>query len=213
MAKFLVSTTPPIATRRAVAPLWAALVQPGATFAQLAASEHGQVWLPLGSALLTFYLHTFVLTIVQSAPLDWRFASGVLNILVGWPLRVALLYGIARWIAGPPALRPLAILSAWATLPLTLRSAEQTLYLLTTGHPVIHPGLAGLLAGVDPALPLVKLGAFALGWLDLFTLWHLALLVVAVRIGAGAAASRAIITVAFYSGFFLLAGGLLALLF
>ena len=214
MAKFLVSTTvQPISTGRAFAPLWAVLLQPVATFTQLAASVHGQVWLPLGSALLAFYLHTFVLTTLQPAPLDWRFVGGVLTLLVGWPLRAALLYGIAQWVAGQAALRPLVILSAWATLPLTLRSAEQTLYLIVTSHPVAQPGLAGLLAEADAALPLVKLGYGVLGWIDLFTLWHLALLVVAVRIGAGVTTGRAMATVALYSGLFLLAGCLAALLF
>jgi hypothetical protein len=169
------------------------------------------VWLPLGGALLAFYLHTFVLVALQSAALDWRFAGGVINILVGWPLRMLLLAALTRLLQGRPAFGPLLWLSAWATLPLTLRSAGQTLYLLVTGHPVAQPGLAGLLAGADPALPLVKLGAFVLGWIDLFTLWHLALLVVAVRIGAGVTTGRAIATVGLYCGLFLLMGSLAAL--
>jgi hypothetical protein len=82
---------------------------------------------------------------------------------------------------------------------LTLRSAGQTLYLLITGHPVAQPGLAGLLAGADAALPLVKLGYFVLGWIDLFTLWHLALLVVAVRIGAAVSVRTASRIVVLYS--------------
>lgn len=200
MSKQLVSTTvQPISVGRVFAPLWAALVQPVATFGQLTASPYGQVWLPLGGALLAFYLHTFVLVALQSAALDWRFAGGVINILVGWPLRMLLLAALTRLRQGRPAFGPLLWLSAWATLPLTLRSAGQTLYLLVTGHPVAQPGLAGLLAGADPALLLVKLGAFVLGWIDLFTLWHLALLVVAVRIGAAVSVRTASRIVVLYS--------------
>jgi hypothetical protein len=174
-------------------------VQPVATFGQLTANPYGQVWLPLGGALLAFYLHTFVLVALQSAALDWRFAGGVINILVGWPLRMLLLAALTRLRQGRPAFGPLLWLSAWATLPLTLRSAGQTLYLLVTGHPVAQPGLAGLLAGADTALPLVKLGYFVLGWIDLFTLWHLALLVVAVRIGAAVSVRTASRIVVLYS--------------
>ena len=200
MSKLLVSTTvQPISVGRVFAPLWAALVQPAATFGQLTASAYGQVWLPLGGALLAFYLHTFVLVALQSAALDWRFAGGVLNILVGWPLRMLLLAALTRLRQGRPAFGPLLWLSAWATLPLTLRSAGQTLYLLITGHPVAQPGLAGLLAGADTALPLVKLGYFVLGWIDLFTLWHLALLVLAVRIGAAVSMGKGCLIVMFYS--------------
>jgi len=157
------------------------------------------VWIaPIGLALFFFYARFFILTGLRAPHPDWILMRGVAGILLGWPLCAALLYLLSRWIGGFPHFASLLILGAWASLPLTLRSAVQGVYMLITGDIIASPGLTGLFQDGVP-------GSLAEGWqwagyilagrLDIYTLWWLALLVVSVRIGAGLPLRRSLLVV------------------
>ena len=182
---WLVEVQPMPTTSMAAGMFWVWL-RPRAVL--LRAAGTGQSWIaPIGLALIFFYARFFVLAHLGMPQLDRALLQGVAGIFLGWLVTAGFLCGVSQIVGGRPALVPMLTMSAWATLPLTLRSAVQAIYTLATGELVRHPGLAGLLQdrGLDlsPALG-VQLGEILLGRLDLYTLWWLGLLVVTVSVGA-----------------------------
>ena len=173
-------------------------LHPRAALAGLAAGS-GWSWLaPIGIGLLVFYTRIFTLAYVGERFMYEALMAGAAGIVVGWPVCAALLYALTALTGSRPGFVPLLLLCAWATLPLTLRSALQVIYMLSAGQPLGQPGLAGLLAGMDASHWTVRTGQLVLGQLDLFTGWHLGLLALAVSVAVGVSISRALIVVGMY---------------
>lgn len=188
--------------------------QPPALLTRLAAGPGWLFLVPVGMALLFFYGRFFTLVLMQAPRSEWALMGGVGGILIGWPVRALVLYALSKQFQGCPSFVPLLNLSAWATLPLTLRDAVQVLYMVSMGRLLIYPGLSGLLVQNDTATTtgLEKAGHFLLGKLDLYAICYLVLLVVAVRIGAQVSKPKAVLIVALYSILILVATGFVALL-
>jgi len=116
---------------------------------------------------------------------------------------VALLYGASRWLGSQPDLDAFVQMIAWSSLPFTVRNLVQLLYMISTGDLIHHPGLSGLLtvadgSGSGPSLLYQLLGTF-----DLYSLWHLLLVLVTVQIAARLTLPKTLIVVAFYGSCFL----------
>ena len=113
---------PKISTLTALCRIW---LRPRSVLMNVALFGGGSWILPIGLALFFFYAHFAVLAYLRVPHLDWALIHGVAGILVGWPLCAAFLYTLSRQVGGRPEFVSLLAMSAWATLPLTLRNLVQ----------------------------------------------------------------------------------------
>ena len=194
----------PLRLPRAACALW---VRPRLALASLVV---GPVWswaLPIGLALLLFYTRIFLLAFLGVELTEWALLGGVGAILLGWPLRTAILYSLSSLFGGQPLLFPLLVMSAWATLPLTLRTLVEVIYMLGTGQFLAYPGLSGLLSQqmlVDPAASWVLATlTMLLGKIDLYSLLYFIFLAYTISIGARLTLSRALVVATTYAIFML----------
>lgn len=131
-------------------------------------------------------------------------AGGLGGILVGWLVRAALLHVISLALGGQQGFGHVYRTAAWASFPLILREAVQALAALFTGQAVKGAGLAGLLASDGQT---VTLPAIVLGRIDLFTIWYVVLLVIAMSAAGKLTRGKASVVVGAYA-LLSLAGGL-----
>lgn len=151
-------------------------------------------------------------------------AGGLAVILIGWALRALILQVSSLAMGGRQSFGQVYRLSAWAAFPLILRDAVQAAYMLLSRELVTGPGLSGLIdqGGTGSNGGAVN-GLFALGGqamslpgvvlskIDLYTLWFLALLVVAMQVGGNLKRGKAMLVVGIYALLALLPGLLAAL--
>lgn len=191
-----VAAPAPMRLRTALVAIW---LQPRKVLASLAYGSSWSWLAPIGLALLIFYGRLFTLALLHDPAVKLALVQGFVGILLGWPLCAALLYTLSKVVGGRPAFITLLILCAWATLPLTLRNVAQIIYLVTTGQPLLYPGLSGLLAAMDTTHWTVQLGQLLLMRLDLYTLWHLGLLARTVQLGAQISFRKAMFVIGLYA--------------
>ena len=108
--------------------------------------------------------------------------------VAGWLIWAAALYLASMALGGRSSFGQMFPVTVWAGLPYALRGLIQTIYVLTSGQLIAHPGLSGLVQpersvaeviGSPPGTGQRLLSAL-LGRVDLFMIWHMILLVVAV---------------------------------
>jgi hypothetical protein len=146
--------------------------------------------------------------IPQSTIIAPALIAGLSAILLGWLLRAALLHIGSMALGGRQGFGVLYRVSAWAGLPLVLRDAVQAVYMQLTHELIQGPGLSGLVA--SPAEPTVNglsslfagtqptaTGIF-LSKLDLYTIWYLILLALAVRAASNLSRGKALVVVGLY---------------
>jgi hypothetical protein len=147
--------------------------------------------------------------IPQSTIIAPALIAGFSAILLGWLLRAALLHIGSMALGGRQGFGVLYRVSAWAGLPLILRNAVQSVYMQVIGELIQGPGLSGLVA--SPAEPTVSglfplfaggqptaIGIF-LSKLDLYTIWYLILLALAVRAASNLSGGKALVVVGLYA--------------
>lgn len=169
----------------------------------------GSAWswlIPCLLALLALYGQLLTRAYLGTPITEWLLIGTVIGFILGWPARVAVLTVFSRWLGAAPNLGRLALLYLWAALPLTVRDLLQISYMLRSGSLPGQPGLAGLLEPHNSRAisPMLELGLQLLAYVDLFTLWHLALLVIMLQIGARASLRQALLVTAAYGGLLLL---------
>ncbi len=180
-------------------PLLHIWLHPRMTLTNLAAGGAWSWIAPIGLALLVLYMRLFALAYLHDDHLYGTLMSGAAAVLVGWPACAAFLYALSRLTGSRPDFSSLLALCAWATLPLTVRSAVQAVYMLGSGRLLEQPGLAGLLAGASAGEWATQVGRLTLGWIDLFWLWHLGLLALAVHVEARLSMTKASVVISLYS--------------
>ncbi len=97
----------------------------------------------------------------------------------GWLITGALLHLITTLLGGRATMRSLMNRVAWAGLPFALRDAVRIVYMWASHRLIASPGLSGL-AGSGQAT-LAATGTALLALVDLYLVWHVLLLVAAVR--------------------------------
>ena len=134
--------------------------------------------------------------------------SGLGGILLGWLVRAALLHLGSLALGGRQSFGQIYRTSAWASFPLILRDAVQALAMVITGQVVKGSGLSGLLTstGTASAAPGVTLPAIILGRIDLYSIWYVLLLVIAMGAAGKLTRGKAAAVVAFYAALSLLGG-------
>ena len=124
------------------------------------------------------------------------------GILLGWLLRAALLHLSSMALGGRQSFGSVYRASAWASFPLLLRSAVQLLYALVGGGMIADEGLSGLLAAAPAADGVVQAGlsipAILLSRVDLYTIWYVILLGVAVAAAGKLSRGKAVAVVVVY---------------
>lgn len=157
-----------------------------------------------------------------SAALAPILVGGLAAILIGWALRALILQVGSLATGGRQSFGQVYRLSAWAAFPLILRDGVQAAYMAISRELVAGPGLSGLVSqgevGAAGAGSLFGLGGqpmslpgVVLGKIDLYTLWFLALLVAAMRVGGNLSRGKAVLVVVIYAALALLPGLLMAL--
>lgn len=154
-----------------------------------------------------------------SAVLTPMLVGGLGAILIGWALRALILQVGSLTMGGRQSFGQVYRLSAWAGFPLVLRDLVQAVYMLVSRQVVAGPGLSGLVEATGPggaggllglAGQATSLPGVILGKIDLYTLWFLALLVVAMQVGGSLKRGKAVLVVALYAALALAPGLLLA---
>ena len=114
--------------------------------------------------------------------------SGVAGRVAGWLIWAAALYLASIALGGRSNFGQVFPVTVWAGFPYALRGLIQTIYVLVSGQLIANPGLSGLVQQSRSAADLIAsppstgrtlLSAF-LSRVDLFLVWHLVLLVIAV---------------------------------
>ncbi len=132
------------------------------------------------------------------------FGSGavtiVLSLLLGWVIATGLLYFGAS-LTGHAVPAPAAwALVVWTWLPFALRGFFQAAWSAVNGGQIIHyPGLSYLLATGDLTSDRRNMLYVSATQVDLFTLWHLILVYVAVRVAARMGTVSALVFTAIYA--------------
>lgn len=103
-------------------------------------------------------------------------AAALGKVLLGWLFSGFGLYLALTILGGRLSSRSLLSLAAWAGLPYALRELVRASYVLVGGQLIGHPGLSGLVATAEPTF----LQA-VLGFVDLYWIWHIALLLIGLR--------------------------------
>lgn len=203
------SPEPQASLHSAMISIW---LYPRTTLVGLACG-HAWSWVvPIGLALLVFYARLFTLALLHDPSVKLSLLQGVVGILIGWPLCAAMLYTLGKLTGGRPGFMPILVMCAWTTLPLTLRNVVQVIYMWASGRLLHYPGLSGLFVDMDATHSPIRVGHLLLGRLDLYTLWHLCLLVLVVSIGAQISSWKAAPVVALYTVLTLLFSALVILI-
>ena len=117
-------------------------------------------------------------------------ASSLIGRVVGWLIWAGALYLASMALGGRSEFRQIFPVTVWAGLPYALRSVVQTIYVLGTGRLITNPGLSGLLQRTSPDSAAEAIASSPgtgqlvltalLARVDVFLVWHLILLVIAV---------------------------------
>lgn len=111
-------------------------------------------------------------------------------LLLAWLIRPAVLHILGLLVGGQDSYAILLRTTAWASFPLILRALLQTIFAGITQQPIVGPGLSGL---VEPGML-----AAILGQIDLFTLWYVILLGLAVAVSSRLSRNKALLVTAIY---------------
>ncbi|OGT28787.1 MAG: hypothetical protein A2Z17_05415 [Gammaproteobacteria bacterium RBG_16_66_13] len=105
--------------------------------------------------------------------------SALARVWGGWLIVGALLHLAVTLLGGRATMRTMMNLVAWAGLPFAVRDAVRAVYMLASKRLILAPGLSGLAVSDGGTLDLVRVNL--LESLDLYIIWHVLLLVAAVR--------------------------------
>jgi uncharacterized membrane protein YhaH (DUF805 family) len=111
-------------------------------------------------------------------------------LLLAWFIRPAVLHILGLLVGGQDSYAILLRTTAWASFPLILRALLQTIFAGLTQQPIVGSGLSGL---VEPGML-----AAILGQIDLFTLWYVILLGLAVAVSSRLSRNKALLVTAIY---------------
>lgn len=114
--------------------------------------------------------------------------GALLALWVGWVLVAGLLHLGSTVLGGRGSMQSALNVVAWASLPFAVRDALRFIFMLSVGHAIVSPGLSGFTSSAFLSQVLARL--------DLFWIWHLALLVIGFAIADGLPRSKALVGVA-----------------
>lgn len=144
----------------------------------------GQVTLPPDFEFMTPEQQAQIMQAIQasSGPV-FMYVFPVLAVLIkiwlGWLLVGGVIHLVLTLLGGRGHTPATMNVVAWASLPFAVRALVRALALIATRQLIEHPGLSGFAPtdGLDMSLYLTAL----LGFVDIYLIWHLVLLVIGSR--------------------------------
>ena len=103
---------------------------------------------------------------------------------VGWLLLAGLLHFGSTLLGGRGSLQSALNVVAWGSLPFALRDLLRVMFMLSTGHAIVSPGLSGFASSAGFVSQLLMR-------FDIFLIWNLILLVIGFSIAEGLSRGKA----------------------
>lgn len=97
--------------------------------------------------------------------------GALIALWLGWLLLAGLLHLGSTLLGGRGSMQSALNVVAWASLPFALRDLLRIVFMLSTGHAIVSPGLSGFAANAD-------FWAQLLARMDIFLVWNVILLVI-----------------------------------
>jgi hypothetical protein len=113
---------------------------------------------------------------------------GIARVWLGWLIVGGLLHLLLTLLGGRGNTGTSMNLVAWASLPLALREIVRIIYMLGSKQLVANPGLAGF--APEASNNLAVYAGNMLAQVDLYLLWHMALLVIGIKAANGLSISK-----------------------
>ncbi|MCI0555139.1 MAG: YIP1 family protein [Anaerolineae bacterium] len=104
---------------------------------------------------------------------------------VGWLLLAGLLHFGSTLLGGRGSMQSALNIVAWGSLPFALRDLLRIIFMLSTGHAIVSPGLSGFASSAGFLSQLLMR-------LDIFLIWNLILLVIGFGIAEGLSRGKAV---------------------
>lgn len=118
-------------------------------------------------------------------------ALGTLGLVLTWLFRGALLFFISYLFGTDNRYIQMVTVVLWAWLPFALRDLVQAIYVVLNGQLVLHRGLSFLVASSDQAQNAGNLLYGLLSQVDVFLVWHLVLVAIALMVSTRASMVKA----------------------
>lgn len=152
-----------------------------------------------------------------AGPGFFRIVGAIPGAILGWLIWGVALYSASVFLGRSSGFRPMVRLAIWAWMPYAVRGLVQTIYILATGNQIVNAGLSGFV--IDKSAPsLMPVGpgtmalASALGRIDLYLFWNLALFTVGLMAFTNLPRKKALIAVLVIWGVLTLLGVIPAML-
>lgn len=107
---------------------------------------------------------------------------------VGWLLLSGLLHFGSTLLGGRGSMQSALNVVAWASLPFALRDVFRILFMLSTGHAIVSPGLSGFTSSAGFISQLLTR-------FDIFFVWSVILLIIGFGIAEGLSRGKAVVGV------------------
>ena len=104
---------------------------------------------------------------------------------VGWLLLAGLLHFGSTLLGGRGSMQSALNIVAWASLPFAFRDLLRAIFMLSTGHAIVSPGLSGFASSAGFISQLLMR-------FDIFLIWSIILLVVGFGIAEGLSRGKAV---------------------
>ena len=104
---------------------------------------------------------------------------------VGWFLLAGLLHFGSTLLGGRGSMQGALNIVAWGSLPFALRDLLRIVFMLSTGHAIVSPGLSGFVSSTGFVAQLLMR-------FDIFLIWNLILLVIGFSIAEGLSRGKAV---------------------
>jgi hypothetical protein len=126
--------------------------------------------------------------------------TGLIGLFVGWLIWTGVLHLLSVMVGGDSHFGGMWRAVVWSSLPLTLRNMLQIGFVLGTGNLITNPGLSGLVVQERSVTELITAPPSAaqlalqtlLAQIDIFTIWNIVLLAIAVMVAARVSRRKAI---------------------
>ena len=107
------------------------------------------------------------------------------SLWVGWILLAGLLHFGSTLLGGRGSMQSALNIVAWGSLPFAVRDLLRMIFMLSTGHAIISPGLSGFVSSVGFISQLLMR-------FDIFFVWNIILLIIGFGIAEGLSRGKAL---------------------
>jgi len=114
--------------------------------------------------------------------------GGLTSLWVGWIVLAGLLHFGSTLLGGRGSMQSALNIVAWGSLPFAVRDLLRMIFMLSTGHAIVSPGLSGFASSAGFVLQLLMR-------FDIFFIWNIILLIVGFGIAEGLSRGKAVTAV------------------